>query len=309
MNTASMSRWARGVVIATVLSLVPGCGEPGNPVEPVSVKQPVSEPAPPRDSAAASLEAIYVASREGVVMSRLAAGSAPAWSPDGKRIAFARDGGVHVMDADGSNIVRLRAGTHPAWSPDGARIAFTDKLAIRVMQSDGAGLVTLSPGSGISDWYPAWSPDGTRIAFIRTSDDENIPDHLYVMNADGSGVRRLTPLQGTQYAESFPSWSPDGSVIAYWSYRFGIALVDSQGGVPTGIYADFPAVSYWARPAWSPDGRSILFNREYLDAIGRPAIWTISPSGGGARVLIANGYDATWSPDGARIAFVSRRGG
>jgi Tol biopolymer transport system component len=160
--------------------------------------------------------------------------------------------------------------------------------------------------SDIGVGKPAWSPDGTRIAFEHLGDGEFEPAQVFVMGSDGSNPRRPTSLtDGMRYAESDPSWSPDGSMIVYWSYGYGIAVVDSRGGVPNALYYAFPSVAYGAKPAWSPDGRTIVFNRDRHAAAS--AIWTMSTAGTGARVLIPGGYDAAWSPDGKRIAFVSAR--
>ena len=138
----------------------------------------------------------------------------PAWSPDGKRIAFVsdRDGprryfDIYVMDADGSNLQRLtndpRDDRFPAWSPDGERIVFgarrkghfETKFAVTyeiyVMDADGGNLQRLTENRK-NDWGPSWSPDGKRIAFAsdRKGDLENI--NIYVMDADGGNEQRLT---------------------------------------------------------------------------------------------------------------------
>jgi tol-pal system beta propeller repeat protein TolB len=108
----------------------------------------------------------------------------PAWSPDGKTIAFAseRDGPTHIylMDADGGNPRRL-----------------TD--------------------NDLLEAAPAWSPDGSQIAFFGGSDSEIT--NVYVVNADGSGTTNITN-QASGYNED-PSWSPDGQMIVFWSDRSG----------------------------------------------------------------------------------------
>jgi Tol biopolymer transport system component len=124
----------------------------------------------------------------------------PAWSPDGRHIAFqsSRDGhpAIYVMDADGANQTRLMAeqgsDTAPVWSPDGKHIAFVSNRdgdqEIYVMDADGSHETRLTD-SPRDDNSPTWSPDGTKIAFVSWRD--NNPD-IFVMNADGSGQAQLT---------------------------------------------------------------------------------------------------------------------
>ena len=150
----------------------------------------------------------------------------PAWSPDGRRIAFEsnRDGGweIYVMNADGSDVVQLTNNRGwdggPAWSPDGRRIAFVSDRdgdrEIYVMNADGSNIVQLTNNPSF-DTDPAWSPDGRRIAF--TSDWDGDFD-IYVMNTDGSNVVQLTNNRGSDLA---PAWSPDGRRIAFVSDRDG----------------------------------------------------------------------------------------
>ena len=129
------------------------------------------------------------------------------WSPDGRNIAFARNGHVYVTNADGSGVRRLTSRPRPrpggswvvfagAWSPDGRKIAFVTKRdgnwEVYVMNPDGSGKrnLTRNPGNdGPRGWGVAWSPDGRKIAFV--SDRDGTYD-VYVMSADGSGQRRLT---------------------------------------------------------------------------------------------------------------------
>ena len=153
--------------------------------------------------------------------------AAPAWSPDGARIAggsgyasrcpphgepCTRYDKLFVANADGSGFTIVARGLRPTWSPDG-RIAFESR-DIYVMNPDGSGVTNLTNGEGGS--LPAWSPDGTRLAFVRYSAGAV---HLYVMNADGSGVTQLT--HENYHDLGRPAWSPDGTRIAFASDKDG----------------------------------------------------------------------------------------
>ena len=130
----------------------------------------------------------------------------PQWSPDGERIAFVtdRDGNreIYVMNADGSdprNLTRhpLRDGEDgqygPLWSPDGRRIIFTTNrdrtVEIYAMDADGGNVRRLTRTPGY-DTPLSWSPDGRRIAF--RSEPVSPRWAFFVMNADGTGVRKVT---------------------------------------------------------------------------------------------------------------------
>jgi len=129
--------------------------------------------------------------------------SDPSWSPDGRRIAFARlndHGGIYVVNADLSGLRRLArtsSGSYaaPAWSPDGGKIAFgfdrDDNSEVFVMKADGSGLRNLTRNPA-SDADPSWSLDGRKLAFVSDRDGDL---DVYVMNADGGGQRRLTRLK------------------------------------------------------------------------------------------------------------------
>jgi TolB protein len=153
----------------------------------------------------------------------------PAWSPDGKRIAFmstrAGKGDIYLISADGSDekLITLPYGAQtPSWSPDGKQLAVArggpqspvDLPGLWLMNPDGTNLRQITHDlSGSppfwSDVTPAWSPDGTTIVFSRQT-TRNYRD-LFVVKVDGSGLTQLTVDRGATH----PTWSPDGDQIAF----------------------------------------------------------------------------------------------
>ena len=205
----------------------------------------------------------------------------PVLSPQGDRLVFSTfgDENLYVADADGSNLLRLtseRDNYAPAWSPDGRQIVFT-----------------------------SWSADATE-----PLDDEEAG--FYVINADGSGLRRLpipADLVGTDAA-----WSPDGQKLAYTFYPQGgssgndvtntdIAVINLDGSGFLRLNIDLTGES---DPAWSPDGSTIAYvvAREYF--VEDEEIWTIAADGSDRRRLTENDIEDTapaWSPDGRHLVF------
>ena len=129
----------------------------------------------------------------------------PAWSPDGTRIAFDRNGDIYVMDPDGSNLRRLtRESSHPMWSPDGKRIGFMSRrdgnMEVYVMDADGAHVRKLTNTPVGRSVAPDWSPDGRKIVFVSERDGNM---EIYVMNVDGTNLRNLTRNRAR---DSHPAW-------------------------------------------------------------------------------------------------------
>lgn len=231
---------------------------------------------------------IYVIDPDGTGLTRVAAGWAPAWSPDGTRLAFYRNG-IHVIDADGSDERLIVANGHaPAWSPDGRRVAFERGVDLYVVNADGSEEVLLVSGFSVSTEMginaelrsPAWSPAGRRIAFSTTEGS------ILLAHADGSGIRRLT-LEGEEFHLAFlgePAWSPDGSRIAFTIDNSKIASATLDGR-DVRVHTE-PGYG----PEWSADGAYLVYH--YLVQTGQcdwycPArIRVVDPATGRFRRLV-----------------------
>jgi hypothetical protein len=184
------------------------------------------------------------------------------------------------------------------------RIAFASAYGIYVMSASGGDAAPLvSSARFTADWHPAWSPDGTRIAF-QSSRDRNV--EIYVVNADGSGLARLTNNAAN---DQEPVWSPDGTKIAFASSRdgrFEIYVMNPDGSGVTGVSSE-QAEEF--EPSWSPDGSRIAFTS---GRDGHEDVYVMNADGSGIARLTNNpagNLEPSWSPDGARIAFRSNRDG
>jgi hypothetical protein len=139
----------------------------------------------------------------------------PAWSPDGSRIAFIRNGDLHVMNADGSATTNLTPDfvptiSDPDWSPDGSRIAFAASNQIYTIGAGGTpGPTQLNPTAPGNRGNPSWSPDGSRIAYAR-GPGASPSAGVWTINANGTGEG---PLIANLNEVWEVAWSPDGTRI------------------------------------------------------------------------------------------------
>jgi TolB protein len=152
----------------------------------------------------------------------------------------------------------------------------------------------LTSGSFYDEW-PVASPDGKRIAFARRTPTGD--GGIFVMNADGSRIRRLTTPTEVDQGDEMPAWSPDGKRIAFQRGHPGaLDVVDVASGAVTEILPKTDAV--W-RPRWSPDGTQIAFG--HPDDAADHGIWLVRPDGAGLHRIGTSGDwegDPFWSPDG-----------
>jgi Tol biopolymer transport system component len=259
---------------------------------------------------------VFTIDQAGSTTTKLTANSgirdtSPTWSPEGLRIAYVRKvrstgkPDLFEMNAVGRGRIRLTATPvperDPAWSTDGTRIAYSapassgEPYRIFVMNADGTTpeqLTTQSAGS--ADRSPAWSPDGARIAFV--SDRAGGFPEIYLMNADGSGVTRLT---NNVLIDGNPSWSPDGTKLAVERCCADGSSEIYSIDVATGVETDLTnTTDQEFDPAWSSDGTMIAY-------VGVPAgggnvdIWTMSADGSGQTRLTnepADDLSPDWQP-------------
>ncbi|HEU0029909.1 MAG TPA: hypothetical protein VFQ53_04695 [Kofleriaceae bacterium] len=221
---------------------------------------------------------IFAVNADGTGITNLTQGAAgddykPAWSPDGKYIAFVSErnytGGsgqdVFVMEADGRNpmLVDVKADA-PTWSPDSTKLAYgtfkSGRFQIHVANRDGTNSVNITM-SNFPDNGPRWSPDGSKILFetVRGS----FGSAIFIMNPDGSGQTALAP---SLQVNAHPAWSPNGARIAF----NGATTINDDTDV-------------------------------YLINADRSGLVNITPG------IVPEDKDASWSPDGKQLVIATKR--
>ena len=185
---------------------------------------------------------------------------AAAVSPDGTQIVVDLQGALWTLPSSGGKAGRITDLLHdarqPAWSPDGRRIAFQSyrngTWDIWTIARDGTGATPVTPGP-FDDREPHWSPDGARIAF---SSDRSGNYDIWVLELATGDIRRVTRDEGNDY---WPAWSPDGREIAFVTARQGEAGVRAVtlDGRERALVASTATLG---APAWTPDGRTVVFS-------------------------------------------------
>ena len=218
---------------------------------------------------------------------------------------------VYIADYDGANATRITVNRalniNPSWSPDGRTLAYTTyslSAADIVLSRIFEGLPLQRPARGIgNNFLPVFSPDGTRIAFMSTRDGQA---EIYVMNVDGSNLRRLT---NNPADDATPTWSPSGTQIAFTSGRAGkpqIYIMNSADGSDVRRIDDVEA----DRPTWSPAPYNEIAYSARTGAWFDVKVYEVAT---GRRAVLTDGKGSNespaFSPTGRHIAFMSTRTG
>ncbi len=224
---------------------------------------------------------------------------------------------IWAMDYDGANQHQL---THlksisltPRWSPDASRIAFTCYVPFRgitsaqiCIYSTVSDRMIAFPRFRGTNSSPAWSPEGSEIAFMSS---QNGDPEIYVANADGTHLRRITFAAGVNTS---PAWNPKtGQQIVFVSDRAGAPVLYMANADGSNVQKiDLPDMGYVIDPAWSPNGQLLAFSWRrpsgnydiyVMDIVTHQLVELTRDEGRNER--------PSWAPDGRHLVFESTRTG
>ena len=208
-----------------------------------------------------------------------------------------------------------------------AKIVFCIEGDIFVSEDNATNRRQLTKNTVSSDHHPRWSPDGKRIVFYRYMDKEDskkrqISSELFIINADGTDIQRLTH---NDISDKSPSWSPDGKKIVYQSKQTGrpeVYVMELASGTITqltGIEREEDELASGV-PDWSPDGTQIIYERFINNGgigFAHKNVYVMSADGKDQRPIFPDpepGADVVimrffprWSADGKQIVFKDSR--
>lgn len=262
--------------------------------------------------------------------------SAINWSPDSSKLLFSAfsysndstESQIYVINADGTGRANVSGtdgfNTDASWSPDGTKISFVrghyfgdfnpPTNDLYVANADGTNPIQIAHAAGERDFGPVWSPDGTRLAFTRILPDGAI--QVYTMRPDGSEQQPIVIAPDTQTFT--PQWAPDGrlsfSSLNYTTFASAIEAANYDGSRRVTLYSAPQGGAYYGLNGWTwaPDGSRLALSYVIGEAFGSN-VCIVNGDGTGLQCVGISDQEYNgspdWSPDSARLAFVSNRNG
>jgi Tol biopolymer transport system component len=234
----------------------------------------------------------------------------PAWSPDGKTIAYYYNGtikvhewgaytvdpnlrGIWFISPDETNKrMFLWGGDLPDWNPVEPKLIFVMNAQIHTIKLNGDSLTQLTFEG--RNFFPDWSPDGKKIAYSVSTPVES--GGIWIIDSRDNSEKHL----GLGY---MPDWAPDTSHVVFSGSGAEIWTADTNGANSKQLTFLGGDSRY---PQWSPDGSKIVFSSQKIAAgYHLPQIWVMNSDGTNLKELTREGgrYPA-WSPDGNKIVYV-----
>ena len=235
-------------------------------------------------------------------MTDVGTAGSPAWHPAGGMIAYSLliPSQIMVQDLSNGRVRTLASGNgvfiSPAFTPDGTSVVYghgvDDGVDIFSIALSGGPGRRISVGRGTDNVQPTFSSDGRRLAF--TSGRPGHPE-IYTMDADGTNVDLLTPLEfGENAYRASPDWSPDGRSVAFQSRIAGVFQIMTISLRDRGL-KQLTSDGQNEEPSWAPDGRHLVFASSRS---GVKQLWVLDVESGRTRQLVRGAAvrNPSWSP-------------